>query len=426
MNSPLNRRFASVLVCILATASYAKPKPAPDHWVATWTTASIAGPGPIPYAADGFIPGAQNTTLRQIVHTSVGNDPANPLVRIEFTNALGTEPLTLGEVHIALADPNGGATTGDIALLSANALTFAGQTSITIPPGTEAVSDPVALKLPAGSDLVISLFLPAQKITAATFHWYSFQTSFYAPGNAVGQRSLTMPPTHAHAMRAWYFLKSVDIEAPANTGTVVAFGDSITDGGQTTFNTNRRWPDVLARRLRANPATAHLAVANEGIGGNRILHDSIGPSALDRFDREAIAIAGVQSVILLEGINDIGVGYTPTNPHDTVTAEQLIAGLTQLAERAHDHNLKVFGATLTPYGGVGSYSPAGEQVRETLNAWIRSTTVFDGVVDFEQVVRDPENPTRLNPAFDSGDHIHPNDAGLRAMGDAVPLSFFSK
>jgi lysophospholipase L1-like esterase len=425
---PMNHRPLHALplvaaILALLPAAHAKPKPAPDHWVATWATGNIAGPGPIPYSSEGFVPGAVDTTLRQIVHTSLGNSPGDPLVRVEFTNALGTDPLTIGEVHIALADPNGGATTGDISLFSANALTFAGQSAVTIPPGAEIASDPVALKLPFGSDLVITMFLPAQKISSATFHWYSFQTSFYAPGNVVSQRSLTMPPTHSHSMGAWYFLKSVDVKAAPYASAIVAFGDSITDGAAGITNANRRWPDVLARRLHANPPTQNLAVANEGIGGNRVLHDGIGPSALARFDREVLSIPGVGSVIVFEGVNDLGIAYGP-NPHDVVTADQLIAGLTQFAERAHAHNLKVFGATVTPYGGAGYYSAAGEQVREALNAWIRTTTVFDGVIDFDKLLQDPAEPTKLAPAYASTDHLHPNDAGLQAMGNAIELQLF--
>jgi lysophospholipase L1-like esterase len=424
MNLHLNR--CTALLCLLAVASraHAKPQKAPDHWVATWTAGNIAGPGPIPYSVDGFVPGAADTTLRQIVHTTLPNDPANPLVRVEFTNVFGTEPLTLGEVHVALADPKTGATTGDISLLSANGLTFSGQTSVTLPPGAEIVSDPIALKLPAGADLVVTLFLPAQKISTATFHWLSFQTNFYAPGNVVSQRSLAMPPTHARKCNTWFFLKSVDVEAAPTTSAIVAFGDSITDGAASTANLNRRWPDVLADRLRANPATRNLAVVNEGIGGNRILHDTWGPSALARFDHDALSVPGVSAIIVLEGINDIGVGYGP-GAHETPTTEQLIAGLTQLAERAHTHNLKIFAATVTPYGGAGYYSAAGEQVRQALNDWIRSTPIYDGIVDFDKVTQNPADPAKINPAFDSGDHLHPNNAGLRAMGDAIPLAFFT-
>ncbi len=414
--------FAATLI-LLPAGAHAKPKPTPDHWVATWATGNIAGPGPIPYSSEGFVPGAADTTLRQIVHTSLGNSPGDPIVRVEFTNALGTEPLTIGEVHIALAEPTDGPPTGDISLPTANALTFAGQPSVTIPPGAEIASDPVVLKLPFGSDLVISMFLPEQKISSATSHWYSFQTSFYAPGNVVSQRSLSMPPTHSHPMGAWYFLKSVDVRAAPNASAIVAFGDSITDGAAGITNANRRWPDVLARRLHANPPTQNVAVVNEGIGGNRVLHDGLGPSALARFDREVLTIPGVSSVIVLEGTNDLGAAYGP-NPHDIVTADDLIAGLTQFAQRARAHNLNVFGATVAPYGGAGYYSPAGEQVREALNAWIRTTTVFDGVIDFDKLLQDPADPTKLAPAFAFTDHLHPNDAGLQAMGNAIDLQLF--
>jgi lysophospholipase L1-like esterase len=432
MHLSLIRARCLLLVALLALpcfAQAAKPKPAPDHWVGTWATANVAAATANPNPAPGaFIPGAADSTLRQIVHTSLGGK----LVRVEFSNALGTDPLTLGPIHIALADPKSGTTTGDIALMSSNALTFNGSSSITIPAGAEVISDPVALNLTAESDLVISLFLPAQKITTVTEHQGALQTNFVAPGNLVRERSLTapaaglQPPQTVQKITSWLFLKSVDVQDPADTGAVVAFGDSITDGYASTLDTNRRWPDDLARRLQADKQTQNLAVLNEGISGNRILHEGWGPSALARFDREVLALPGVRYLIVLEGINDIGVGYGPTNPHDTVTTDQLIAGLSQLADRAHTHGIKVFGATLTPYLGAKYSSPAGEQVRESLNAWIRTTKVFDGVIDFDKATESSTTPGTFSPAFDCGDHLHPNDAGMKAMADVIDLQFFYK
>jgi len=400
--------FLLAVAALPTIAHAAKPKPAPDHWVGTWGTAVVGIGTANQNAADAFIPGAADVTLRQVVHTSL----AGPLVRIEFTNALGTEPLTLGAAHVAIAAP-GGATTGDIALASANALTFNGASSITIPAGGEAISDPAALALPAEADLVISLFLPAQKLTTATTHGSAYQTSFVAPGNVVGQRALTAPQT----ITSWYFLKSVDVKTPADTGAVVAFGDSITDGTASTLNTNQRWPDLLGRRMQADKNTRNLGVLNEGIGGNRILHDGWGPNALSRFDREVLALPGVRYLIVLEGINDLGNGAKLTDPYDPVSADDLIAGLSQLAERAHTHGIQVFGASYS--------SPAGEHIRQTLNAWIRTTKVFDGVIDFDKATQNPDTPTTFNPAYDHGDHLHPSDAGMKAMANFIDLKLFT-
>ena len=443
MTSLLNRcLLVATLLALPSLASARKPKPLPDHWIATWSAAEVAvSVAAIPTSSGEFIPGAADTTVREIVHTSISTG-LTPLVRLEFTNALGTDPLTLGEVHIALADPKtANPPTGDISLLTANALTFSGAGSVTIPAGAEVTSDPVALTLPANADLVVSIFVPAQKITTATFHPDAFQTNFFAPGNVVRERSFAMPPTQFHSTKHWWFLKSVDVQKSAASSTIVAFGDSITDGYGSTPNINQRWPSILAQRLadqakakedaekaanprsKAPPAAAQtLAVVDEGIGGNRILLDGYGPSALTRFDRDVLSMPGVSSVVLLEGINDIGVATGPINPHDPVTASQLIDGLAQLAAQAHAHRLKVIGATLTPYKGAGYFSPAGEAIREQLNTWIRTAPVFDGVIDFDKITANPADPTSLDPAYDHGDHLHPSDAGYKAMADAINLS----
>jgi lysophospholipase L1-like esterase len=418
-----------------------KPKPLPHHWIATWASAEVALPtASMQSGAGEWIPGAADSTIREIVHTSIPTGPSS-LVRLEFTNALGTDSLTLGEVHVALADPQTGAgphPTGDISLLTAHALTFSGTTSVTIAAGAEVVSDPMAMALPAGADLVISIFVPAQTMKTATFHPDAWQTGFVASGNVVSQRSLAMPATKFKTTGHWWFLKSVDVQNLGDTSTVVAFGDSITDGYGSTPNTNNRWPTLLAARIAAQTPSPDpkvdvakqphqtLAVVDEGIGGNRILREGYGPSALARFDRDVLAIPGVSSVILLEGINDIGVATGPVNPHDPVTAAELIDGLSQLAARAHAHNLKVFGATLTPYLGAGYASPAGEAIRQQVNTFIRTTPLFDGVLDFDKAIENSADPATLNPAYDHGDHLHPNDAGYQAMANAVPIELLTK
>ena len=451
MKRCLRSALTLFLLALPVSANAHKPKPLPDHWIATWAAAEVALPvTAIPANSGAFSPGAADATLRQIVHTSIPTGET-PLVRIEFTNAFGTDPLTLGEVHIALADPKAAKPpTGDISLLTANALTFNGATSVTMPAGAEAISDPVSLNLPADADLVITIFVPAQKITTATFHPDAFQTNFFAPGNVVSQRSLAMPPTQFETTNHWWFLKSVDVQEPAAASTIVAFGDSITDGYGSTPNTNQRWPSLLAQRIadqaapkeeagkqaeskpKTPPGPAQtLAVVDEGIGGNRILLDGYGPSALARSNRDVLAIPGVSSVILLEGINDIGVATGPADPKrpapaTPLTAAQLEDGLAQLAAQAHAHNIRVFGATVTPYLGAGYASRAGEAIREQLNAWIRTSPVFDGVVDFDKATASPTDQTTLNPAYDHGDHLHPSDAGYKAIADAVSLSLFVK
>jgi lysophospholipase L1-like esterase len=436
---------------------YAAP-PAPDHWVGTWASAPIAANNgrpmpptsavliPNPSAASPaavaptstptappatpppptnpnstpsqarlapFIYGAADSTIREIMHLSIGG----PQVRVVFTNEFGTDPLTIGAAHVAVSQ--GGST---INMVSSAGLTFSGSTSVAIPPGALVVSDPASVSVPAQADLAISFFLPAQEVHQLSQHGYAVQTGYTAPGNVVGAKTIE----GATEIRAWPFVKSVDVKAPAHSAAIVAFGDSITDGGNATLNMNARWPDELARRLLADKKTADLGVLNLGIGGNRILRDNTGPSALARFDRDVIAQAGVKYVIILEAINDIGHAYDTHHAYDVVTADDLIMGYRQMIERGHMHGIKVYLATLTPYTGAVYMSPAGEHVRETLNDWIRTNHEDDGFIDFDKITRDPTNPAMLLPAYDHGDHLHPCDAGYKAMGDAIDLVLFAK
>ena len=373
------------------------PAPPVTPWVGTWATASVSDPN----SHHAF---AADTTLRETVHVSLGGSP----LRVTFTNEFGTEPLTLGGATAALPTTN------------ATVLTFNGHPTIVIPPGAVAVSDPVALNLPPLSDLILTLFLPAQTLTTLTVHSFADTTNYAAPGNQLTTPSLT----DSKKAFSWPFLKDVEVEAP-QSAAIVAFGDSITDGAHSSLDANARWPDILAQRLQANLPTHNLGVLNEGIGGNRILNDRTGPNALARFDRDVLAPAGVKYLILLEGINDIGHAYTTHDPSDIVTADDLISGLSQLARRAHTHGIKVFGATLTPFVGAGYSSPAGEAVRQALNQWIRTTPELDGVIDFDKATQDPANPSTFAPANDSGDHLHPGDAGYKSMGNAIDLKLFS-
>jgi lysophospholipase L1-like esterase len=355
--------------------------------------------------------GTDGTTLREIVHISIGG----PSIRVILTNEFGVDPLTIGAAQIALS-----AGTSDITAASSTALTFSGKSSIVIPPGALIISDPVALKVAPASNLAVSLFLPDQPVNQLTLHPFGDQTNYLVPGNVASAATLESPQTFF----SWDFLKGIDVTSDEKGASIVTFGDSITDGAHSTRDANARWPNVLAHRLLADKKTAHLGVLNQGIGGNRILHDTSGPSALARFDRDVLAQTGVKYLVIMESINDIGHATDPNKPYDVVTAEDLIAGLSQLATRAHTHGIKVIGATLTPFVGAKYQSPAGEEMRQAINKWIRTTNQLDGVIDFDKVTTDPTHPGMFLPLDDSGDHLHPGDAGYKAMGESIDLNLF--
>jgi lysophospholipase L1-like esterase len=386
------------LLAIALPAAHAAP---PDHWVGTWATAPVAQEN-----KTGSLPA--ETTLRQIVHVSIGG----PSFRVVFTNEFGRDPLTLTAASVAMADGN---TTGSIQSKTTQPVTFSGHPGITIPPGAIMVSDPIAAALPALSDLAITTVLPAQDLRLFTVHTFANANNFQAAGNQLTATALNAP----RVTTAWFFLKSVDVQAPADSAAIVLFGDSITDGAKGTRNLNGRWPDVLAKRL---PPTR--GVLNAGIGGNRVLHDGTGESALGRFDRDVTDQAGVKYVVVMESINDIGHATDPKKPYDIVTADDLIAGFSQLARRAHTHGIKIYGATLTPFLPAGYSSPAGEAMREAVNHWIKTSKELDGFIDFDAITRDPAHPESYLPAYDSGDHLHPSDAGYKAMGAAIDLKLF--
>jgi lysophospholipase L1-like esterase len=395
-------------LCVLTPRSvFAAPT---DNWVGTWAASPMAAKNP-----DGKFgaPGTDGTTLREIVHISIGG----PSVRVILTNEFGLDPLTISAAQVALSSGTSAITPG-----TGTALTFGGMPSITIPPGALAVSDPAALKVAPASNLAVSLFLPDQPVSQLTFHPFADQTNYLVPGNVVTAASLDTPQTFF----TWDFLKGVDVTADNKAASIVTFGDSITDGAHSTRDANARWPDILARRLQADKKTAHLGVLNQGIGGNRVLHDTTGPSALARFDRDVLAQAGVKYLVIMESINDIGHATDPVKPYDVVTADDLTAGLTQLATRAHTHGIKVYGATLTPFVGAKYQSPAGEEMRQAINKWIRTTDQFDGVIDFDKVTTDPTHPGMFLILDDSGDHLHPGDAGYKAMGESIDINLFTK
>ena len=406
----------SVLASLLAAvwlASCAQTPASPggrggDNWVGTWAASpQIQIPGTTPIALPA------GTTVRQIVRTSIGGSQ----VRVRLSNEIGTQPLVVGSARIALRSTGSGIVAG-----SDRPLTFGGRSSIVIPPGAPAISDPVRLDVPALSDLAVSLHLP-DAVTATTFHGVALQTNYVAPAGADQTAALAFPA--GTTLQSWVFLTGVSVAAPPRAAAIVALGDSITDGVQSTADANRRWTDVLARRLRAQPDADDLGVLNQGINGDRLLSEgNFAPTASKRFDRDVIAAAGARYVTVLIGINDIGHSALGDGP--TLTPPDLIAGYRQLIARAHEKGLAVYGATLTPIGGARYDIANAQELREAVNAWIRDSGEFDAVIDFDRVTRDPAQPGRLLPLYDSGDHLHPSDAGYLAMGEAVPLQLFTE
>jgi lysophospholipase L1-like esterase len=402
----------TIFILILVTiGAYAEN----HHWVVTWG----ASPAPQLPTADQIRTANlafENQTLREIVHASIG---ANT-VRVRLSNAFGKQAVDIGAAHIALRSKG-----SEIAAGTDRVLTFSGKPSISIPPNALVLSDPVKLDFPDASDLAISIFIPKNS-EGAGIHYSAQQTSYIGTGDQTAAASIP----DAKTMTSWVFLAAVDVMAPEKTATIVAFGDSITDGARSTVDANHRWPDILAARLQA--AHHHLGVLDAGIGGNRILHDAsgnvrFGVNALARYDTDVLAQPGVKYVIVLEGINDLGHVGTSAPVSETVSADDIIAGMKQMIERAHEFGIKVFGATITPFEGTsfpGYFTPEKEVKRKAVNQWIRTGGAFDGVVDFEKAVQDPAHPDRMLPAYDGGDHLHPGDAGYKAMGDAINLKLF--
>ena len=390
-----------------------------EHWVATWATAQLlARMQPVtlspnaPAAAQKSpaFRGFNNQTVRMIVRTSIGGRR----LRVQLSNAFGATPVVVGAAHIALRGKD-----SEIVPGTDRALGFSGKPGCTIGPGVVIFSDPVELTVPALSDLSVSLYFPGETGPPTTHSTGLHTTYISKEGDATAQPAMA----DATTSQSYYYLAAVDVQAPAAASLIVAFGDSITDGARSTPDTNHSWPALLAARLAKNKATANLAVANLGIGGNRVLRDMTGASALARLDRDVLSQSGVQFLMVLEGINDIGRGATV--PGEEVTSEELIGAYKQIIERAHTHGIKVIGCTLTPYEGAAYARPEGETIREAVNAWIRTSGAYDAVVDFEAATRDPANPRRFRPDLDPGDHLHPNDAGYQAMADAVDLGIFT-
>jgi lysophospholipase L1-like esterase len=386
-----------------------------SRWVTTWITANAASDRPATFS---------NQTIREVVHATIGGSA----VRLRLSNTFGARAVRFDAVFIGLQE-DGAA----IVARSNHEVTFGGSRFVSIPEGAEILSDPILFSVGAQQNLTISLFL-AGETGPATVHGSAFQTNYVSgAGNfaAMEDANAFAATSGAKSTGSWYFLSAVEVLAPAGVkGAVVALGDSITDGASSRSDKNERWTDVLARRLLATPT--QVALLNAGIGGNRVLTTSPcwGQNALARLGRDVLAQAGIDAVILFEGTNDIGqpdgarADASPCPSRTQVTAEEIIAGYKQIIARTRARGLKIFGATILPYQGFGAWTATGEAKREAVNTWIRTSGAFDGVIDFDAALRDPANPSRIAPQYDSGDHLHPGTAGHEAMGNAVNLALF--
>jgi len=407
---------AAVAAAVPAQAVAARPHD--EGWAGTWAAVPTTVPPGPPTVLE-------NQTVRHVAHLSAGGAE----VRIRLTNEFGEQPLVVGEARVAIR-AGSGASTATVPGTDRR-VTFGGRPAATIPAGAPLVGDPVRLRVPAGADLVVSLYLP-ERTPVTTLAAFAYQENVIAAGNVTAAR--TVVPTAVLTQNL--FFSGVSVRGRA--ATIVALGDSITNGATTVANLNHRWPDLLARRLRT--AGLDLGVVNLGVSGNRLLHDPnprpgsgaeayanyFGQSALRRFDRDVSAQPGAEFLIVLLGVNDLGHPGTTAPESEVVSADDLIGGHRQLIARAHQAGLRAFGATILPFKGdtLGFYSEENERKRATLNRWIRTGGEYDATIDFDAAIRDPADPLRLAPAYDSGDHLHPNDAGMAVLADAVPLRYF--
>jgi len=395
-------RLALLATAIALSFAYTETCTAQEHWTGTWGCGvQLVEPGnrpPITLATN---------TLRQFVRVSIGGKR----LRVKLSNMFGTEPVTMQSVHIALSAGAGSAVDGEINAATDSALTFDHKKSIVIPPGKEIWSDPFNFDLPPLANVAVSIYFGDVSATTISGHPGSRTTSFIKTGDDVSSPKLTVAAHTAH----WYILTGIDVIADDASKSIVVLGDSITDGRGTTTDGNNRWPDDLAQRTATNAATADFGIINMGIGGNGIF-GGLGPSAQARFDRDVLNQSGVRWLIVFEGVNDIGGGRD---------ASQLTNALAQFIDKAHERNIKIYGVTITPFGGSGYSSPAHEKVRQAVNDWIRTSGQFDAVIDFDAAVRDPANQINLLSAYDSGDGLHLNPTGYQVMANAIDLSLFT-
>jgi lysophospholipase L1-like esterase len=404
-------RLAALLLATLVAGGVSVPTVAcsqamSEHWVGTWgTSPQLTEPRNLPPA-----PGLSDNTLRQVVRVSI----AGQRLRVHISNAFGTAPVVIHAAHIARSK---GAGTSAIDPATDQALTFAGNESVTIPAGQAVTSDPFGFDLPAFAEVALTIAF-GNTSSDVTGHPGSRTTSYIVPGNAVAAPELTDAATTEH----WYNITGIDVVAPPAAAAVAVLGNSITDGRGSTTNHNDRWTDDLAHRLQADPRTAHVAVLNQGIGGNCVLRACLGPPGLDRLARDVLDRAGVRWLIVFEGVNDIG--GTPSPAAADSVAQGLIASYQQIIQQAHAKGIRVYGATITPFGGSFYDKPGHEEARQTVNRWIRESGAFDAVIDLDAAMRDPANPAQLRPDSDTGDHLHPSAAGYQRMAAAVDLGLF--
>ena len=399
MRHPRVAMAAAALMLLLCVGASAET-PA-DNWIEAWYSPPLA---PTAVLAFGDVRIFAHQTVRQVVRLEAGGKR----IRVRLTNELGLAPVKIGSVHVALSSPN--AVTQPE---TDHVLTFGGKPDAVIPVGQALESDPVEMTVSPFADLAISIYYPERLAPAG----HLLQVHLSAKGDH-GADPVWRDSTPA---RAPALVSGVEVETGPTHHVLVAFGDSITEGAGATPGTNMDYPEQLARRLEHTGAGSSWVVINSGISGNRLLHEGSGPSALDRFERDALDIPGVTAIIVLEGINDIGWAFDANGDTGPVSAADLIGAYKQLITRAHARGLKIFGGTILPYEDAGYYHPEGEAVRRAVNDWIRTSGAFDGVIDFEQAVRDPQHPTRYRGADQSGDNLHPNDAGYHAMSEAVDL-----
>ena len=382
---------------------------ADGHWVTTWGCGpQLTEPANLPPAP------LANSTLRQFVHVTIGGTH----LRVRFSNAYGTNVVSINSAHVALSSGTGSAGTGTINTSTDEPLRFHGAPSVNIPPGEVILSDPMHYDLPAQTNLAVSIYFGNVSATTINGHPGSRTTSFIVGSNVVTSASMTGAATTAH----WYVITGVDVTADASSKAVVTLGDSITDGRGSTTDGNDRWPDNLGRRLSTNGPTSGIAVVNMGIGGNAVF-GGLGPAAVNRFDRDVLNQSGPRWLIVFEGVNDIGGASDTGSP---ALATNLINAYTQFANKAHLRGLRAYGATITPFGGNSYYTVAHEAARQTVNTWFRTNTIYDALIDFDGMVRDPVTLTNLAAAYDSGDHLHLNPAGYHKMADSIDLSLFTE
>jgi lysophospholipase L1-like esterase len=390
------------------------------HWVGTWAAApQLTEPSnmpPAPFTNGNLV--FADSTVRQSIHVTVGSR----LIRLRFSNAYGGADLPI--TNVSVARPAGGAAgVSAIAAGTSQTVTFDGRTAIDIPVGAQMVSDPLDFPVATNSNLTVTIYLSAgQASSSITSHPGSRTTTYMLAGNHVTDADLPGAANVAH----WYFLSGLEALEPGSTAAIDVVGDSLTDGRGSTTNGDDKWTDQLFNRLQAIPGATHLTVLNQGLGGNRVLHDGLGPNVLARVDRDVLAQSGVKWLIVFEGVNDIGTADATQAAQQQVAAN-LIAAYQQVIARAHAQGIRVYGATITPFGGNNPYDDPGgfrEAARQQVNAWIRTSHQFDAVLDFDRAVRDPANPRQINPAYDVGDHLHMTPAGYAVIASTVPASLF--